>query len=161
MLLLQRLLPGEERLSNIVVMGMGEPLANLDNLLPAPTRDVFLERTPNGFVASRMTAHFSGLLEEALVYVKLCGHDLGLRWFRQESRDSCKNPSQQLSAPRTRHRTWAVAEEELTDFDMPLIRSLFPCDCALRERHECLRLFFLGRELSQVRRVVSRDSEHS
>jgi 23S rRNA (adenine2503-C2)-methyltransferase len=35
MLLLQRLLPGEERLSNIVVMGMGEPLANLDNLLPA------------------------------------------------------------------------------------------------------------------------------
>jgi 23S rRNA (adenine2503-C2)-methyltransferase len=35
MLRLQRLLPGEERLSNIVVMGMGEPLANLDNLLPA------------------------------------------------------------------------------------------------------------------------------
>jgi 23S rRNA (adenine2503-C2)-methyltransferase len=35
MLLLQRLLPLEERLSNIVVMGMGEPLANLDNLLPA------------------------------------------------------------------------------------------------------------------------------
>ena len=35
MLLLQRLLPADERLSNIVVMGMGEPLANLDNLLPA------------------------------------------------------------------------------------------------------------------------------
>jgi 23S rRNA (adenine2503-C2)-methyltransferase len=35
MLLLQRLLPINERLSNIVVMGMGEPLANLDNLLPA------------------------------------------------------------------------------------------------------------------------------
>jgi 23S rRNA (adenine2503-C2)-methyltransferase len=35
MLLLQRLLPREDRLSNIVVMGMGEPLANLDNLLPA------------------------------------------------------------------------------------------------------------------------------
>jgi 23S rRNA (adenine2503-C2)-methyltransferase len=35
MLLLQRLLPAEERLSHIVVMGMGEPLANLDNLLPA------------------------------------------------------------------------------------------------------------------------------
>ena len=29
------LLPAEERLSHIVVMGMGEPLANLDNLLPA------------------------------------------------------------------------------------------------------------------------------
>ena len=35
MLRLQRLLPEEERLSHIVVMGMGEPLANLDRLLPA------------------------------------------------------------------------------------------------------------------------------
>ncbi len=35
MLLLARLLPPEERLSHIVVMGMGEPLANVDNLLVA------------------------------------------------------------------------------------------------------------------------------
>jgi 23S rRNA (adenine2503-C2)-methyltransferase len=35
MLLLQRLLPADERLSHIVVMGMGEPLANLRALLPA------------------------------------------------------------------------------------------------------------------------------
>src|SRR5262245_27408336 len=35
MLLLARLLPAEERLSHIVVMGMGEPLANLDNVLAA------------------------------------------------------------------------------------------------------------------------------
>ncbi|HEX3727116.1 MAG TPA: 23S rRNA (adenine(2503)-C(2))-methyltransferase RlmN [Pirellulales bacterium] len=35
MLLLDRLLPADERLSHIVVMGMGEPLANLNNLLPA------------------------------------------------------------------------------------------------------------------------------
>jgi len=35
MLLLDRLLPADERLSHIVVMGMGEPLANLDRLLPA------------------------------------------------------------------------------------------------------------------------------
>ncbi|MEX0979177.1 MAG: 23S rRNA (adenine(2503)-C(2))-methyltransferase RlmN, partial [Pirellulales bacterium] len=34
MLLLDRLLPADERLSHIVVMGMGEPLANLDRLLP-------------------------------------------------------------------------------------------------------------------------------
>jgi 23S rRNA (adenine2503-C2)-methyltransferase len=34
-LLLARLLPQEERLSHIVVMGMGEPLANLDSLLSA------------------------------------------------------------------------------------------------------------------------------
>ena len=35
MLLLQRLLPIDERLSHVVVMGMGEPLANVENLLPA------------------------------------------------------------------------------------------------------------------------------
>src|SRR5687768_5009282 len=35
MLRLQLLLASEERLSHIVVMGMGEPLANLDALLPA------------------------------------------------------------------------------------------------------------------------------
>ena len=33
MLLLQQLLPAEERLSHIVMMGMGEPLANLDQVL--------------------------------------------------------------------------------------------------------------------------------
>ena len=32
---LARLLPTDERLSHVVVMGMGEPLANLDRLLPA------------------------------------------------------------------------------------------------------------------------------
>ncbi len=35
MLQLQRLLAADERLSHLVVMGMGEPLANLDGLLPA------------------------------------------------------------------------------------------------------------------------------
>ncbi|MFM8633353.1 MAG: 23S rRNA (adenine(2503)-C(2))-methyltransferase RlmN [Planctomycetia bacterium] len=35
LLRLARLLPAEERISHVVVMGMGEPLANLDRLLPA------------------------------------------------------------------------------------------------------------------------------
>ncbi len=35
---LQQRLPREERLSHVVVMGMGEPLANLDRLLPALDR---------------------------------------------------------------------------------------------------------------------------
>ncbi|HTU24604.1 MAG TPA: 23S rRNA (adenine(2503)-C(2))-methyltransferase RlmN [Pirellulales bacterium] len=35
MLLLDRLLPEDERLSHVVVMGMGEPLANVDRLLAA------------------------------------------------------------------------------------------------------------------------------
>ena len=59
MLRLQRLLPAEERLSHIVVMGMGEPLANLDNLLPAleeATRDDGL-----GISARRITISTVGL----------------------------------------------------------------------------------------------------
>ena len=35
MLRLQQLLPGQEQLSHVVMMGMGEPLANLSSLLPA------------------------------------------------------------------------------------------------------------------------------
>lgn len=45
MLQLQLLLSKEERLSHIVVMGMGEPLANLDNLLSA----LSLASSENGF----------------------------------------------------------------------------------------------------------------
>ena len=59
MLLLDRLLPEDERLSHIVVMGMGEPLANLDGLLPA------LEQasSPNGLgiSARRITISTVGL----------------------------------------------------------------------------------------------------
>lgn len=44
MLRLQQLLPATERLSHIVVMGMGEPLANLEQLLPA----LEVASSPNG-----------------------------------------------------------------------------------------------------------------
>lgn len=59
MLLLQRLLPSDERLSHIVVMGMGEPLANLDRLLPA----LELARDPKGLgiSARRITISTVGL----------------------------------------------------------------------------------------------------
>ena len=59
MLRLQHLLPDEERLSHIVVMGMGEPLANLDRLLPAlelASRDDGL-----GISARRITISTVGL----------------------------------------------------------------------------------------------------
>jgi 23S rRNA (adenine2503-C2)-methyltransferase len=59
MLRLQLLLAPEERLSHIVVMGMGEPLANLDNLLAAldeATRDDGL-----GISARRITISTVGL----------------------------------------------------------------------------------------------------
>jgi 23S rRNA (adenine2503-C2)-methyltransferase len=52
MLRLARLLPDDERLSNIVVMGMGEPLANLDRLLPA----LEIASSPSGFgISARRT----------------------------------------------------------------------------------------------------------
>lgn len=59
MLLLQRLLPPEERLSHIVVMGMGEPLANLDNLLPA--LDIACHPKGLGISARRITISSVGL----------------------------------------------------------------------------------------------------
>jgi len=58
-LVLQRLLPEDERLSHIVVMGMGEPLANLDNLLPA--LDVATSKDGLGISARRITISTVGL----------------------------------------------------------------------------------------------------
>jgi 23S rRNA (adenine2503-C2)-methyltransferase len=61
MLRLDRLLPDEERLSNIVVMGMGEPLANLKNLLPALT--IAISPQGLGIGARRITISTVGLPE--------------------------------------------------------------------------------------------------
>ena len=59
LLRLARLLPENERLSHIVVMGMGEPLANLDRLLPA----LASAQDPNGLGISqrRITISTVGL----------------------------------------------------------------------------------------------------
>lgn len=59
MLRLQHLLPREERLSHIVMMGMGEPLANLSNVLGA----LDIARSPDGFGISprRVTISTVGL----------------------------------------------------------------------------------------------------
>ena len=59
MIRLQQLLPKEERLSHIVVMGMGEPLANLDQLLPA--LDWAHQQTGLGISARRITISSVGL----------------------------------------------------------------------------------------------------
>jgi len=61
MLRLQRLLPGDERLSHIVVMGMGEPLANLPQLLPA--LDWARDAAGLGISARRITISTVGLPE--------------------------------------------------------------------------------------------------
>ncbi|MFM7250495.1 MAG: 23S rRNA (adenine(2503)-C(2))-methyltransferase RlmN [Planctomycetaceae bacterium] len=56
---LARLLPPHERISHVVVMGMGEPLANLDRLLPA----LAVAQDPEGFGISqrRITISTVGL----------------------------------------------------------------------------------------------------
>ena len=59
LLRLAQLLPATERISHIVVMGMGEPLANLDRLLPA----LATAQDPEGFGISqrRITVSTVGL----------------------------------------------------------------------------------------------------
>src|SRR5262249_17326414 len=59
MLRLASLLPADERLSHIVVMGMGEPLANLNNLLPA--LELAGSPTGLGISARRITISTVGL----------------------------------------------------------------------------------------------------
>jgi len=59
LLRLAALLPAEERLSHVVVMGMGEPLANLDRLLPA--LDVARDAEGLGISPRRITISTVGL----------------------------------------------------------------------------------------------------
>ncbi|MEQ8787282.1 MAG: 23S rRNA (adenine(2503)-C(2))-methyltransferase RlmN [Pirellulaceae bacterium] len=59
MLRLARLLPAEERLSHLVVMGMGEPLANVENVLSA--LDVASRDDGLGISARRITISTVGL----------------------------------------------------------------------------------------------------
>ena len=56
---LRNLLPAGERLTNIVVMGMGEPLANLDNLVAA--LDVATHKDGLGIGARHVTVSTVGL----------------------------------------------------------------------------------------------------
>lgn len=59
---LDRLLPATERITNIVVMGMGEPLANLQNLLKA--LDSLQEKGGLGLSPRRITISTVGLPEK-------------------------------------------------------------------------------------------------
>lgn len=59
---LDRLLPADEKLTNVVVMGMGEPLANLKNLLPALDR--LTADDGLGLGARRITVSTVGLPEK-------------------------------------------------------------------------------------------------
>lgn len=61
-LLLDRLLPQEDRITNVVIMGMGEPLANLPNLLPA--LKTLNDKGGMGLGARRITVSTVGLPEK-------------------------------------------------------------------------------------------------
>lgn len=67
---LRNLLPGDEHLSNIVVMGMGESLANLDNLLSA--LDTLCSPAGLGLSPRRVTISTVGLPEKMR---RLAEHD--------------------------------------------------------------------------------------
>ncbi|MDA7503686.1 23S rRNA (adenine(2503)-C(2))-methyltransferase RlmN [bacterium] len=59
---LDRLLTSEERITNVVIMGMGEPLANLKNLIPALL--TLNEKGGMGLGARRITVSTVGLPEK-------------------------------------------------------------------------------------------------
>ncbi len=59
---LDRLMGAEERITNVVVMGIGEPLANLGNLLPA--METLNEKGALGLGARRITISTVGLPEK-------------------------------------------------------------------------------------------------
>ncbi|MBX3440855.1 MAG: 23S rRNA (adenine(2503)-C(2))-methyltransferase RlmN [Planctomyces sp.] len=59
---LDRLLSGEERITNVVLMGMGEPLANLKHVLPA--LETLNEKGGLGLGARRITISTVGLPEK-------------------------------------------------------------------------------------------------
>ncbi len=66
---LDRLLPREEAITNVVVMGIGEPLANLKNLVPA--LDSLNDKGGLGLGARRITVSTVGLPEKIRELAKL------------------------------------------------------------------------------------------
>ena len=72
---LDRLLALEERITNVVVMGMGEPLANLRNLLPA--LETLNEKGGMGLGARRITISTVGLPDK-MRELATCGHQYNL-----------------------------------------------------------------------------------
>ena len=91
MLLLARRLPDDERLSHIVVMGMGEPLANLDQLLPALDR----ASSPNG-------------LEIGVRRITISTVGLPAAMHRLADRDPRFQLAVSLHAPNDELRNWLV-----------------------------------------------------
>jgi 23S rRNA (adenine2503-C2)-methyltransferase len=67
---------GRGKLSNLVFMGMGEPLANLDNLLPALS--ILTEQRGLDFSSRRITVSTCGLVPQMLVLGRETGVNLAV-----------------------------------------------------------------------------------
>jgi 23S rRNA (adenine2503-C2)-methyltransferase len=85
---LDRLLPLEERITNVVVMGMGEPLANLRNLLPA--LETLNEKGGMGLGARRITISTVGLPDK-IRELAGCGHQYNLAVSLHAPSDELRN----------------------------------------------------------------------
>jgi 23S rRNA (adenine2503-C2)-methyltransferase len=85
---LDRLLPLEERITNVVVMGMGEPLANLRNLLPA--LETLNEKGGMGLGARRITISTVGLPDK-IRELAGCGHQYNLAVSLHAPNDELRN----------------------------------------------------------------------
>jgi 23S rRNA (adenine2503-C2)-methyltransferase len=85
---LDRLLPLEERITNVVVMGMGEPLANLRNLLPA--LETLNEKGGMGLGARRITVSTVGLPDRMREFAA-CGHQYNLAVSLHAPNDELRN----------------------------------------------------------------------
>ncbi|MEX0727730.1 MAG: 23S rRNA (adenine(2503)-C(2))-methyltransferase RlmN [Planctomycetaceae bacterium] len=85
---LDRLLPDDERITNLVVMGIGEPLANLAALVPA--LDVITNKNGLGLGARRITVSTVGLPEKIREFARL-GHQYHLAISLHAPNDELRN----------------------------------------------------------------------
>ncbi|MDA0836088.1 MAG: 23S rRNA (adenine(2503)-C(2))-methyltransferase RlmN [Planctomycetota bacterium] len=85
---LDRLLPSEERITNMVVMGIGEPLANLGALVP--TLAVMTDKQGLGLGARRITVSTVGLPEKIREFARL-GHQYHLAISLHAPNDELRN----------------------------------------------------------------------
>ncbi|MEE2781045.1 MAG: 23S rRNA (adenine(2503)-C(2))-methyltransferase RlmN [Planctomycetota bacterium] len=108
MLRLRRLMPEEERISHIVVMGMGEPLANLENLLAA--LKVAASSEGLGISPRRMTISTVGL-PAAMRRLSQAGSQYNLAVSLHAANDTLRNELVPVNAKSGLEAILAAADE--------------------------------------------------
>ncbi len=103
-----RLLPREERITNIVVMGIGEPLANLKSLLPAV--ETLNEKGGMGIGARRITISTVGLPDQIRTLAAQ-GKGFNLAVTLHAPNDSLRNELVPVNKSAGVHEILAAADE--------------------------------------------------